>query len=93
MWNNLYFSLKYAHFGSNLVWFLIWILGKSCVSIPVTLVAVVHGLLSVTGFFLFVINKFMRKTSFSAKMWKAFTCLSLFMMIFCYVVILFGLLG
>ena len=27
MASTLYFSLKYAHFGSNLVWFIIWIFG------------------------------------------------------------------
>lgn len=30
MVTTLYFSLKYAHFGSNLVWFLMWIYGGTC---------------------------------------------------------------
>ena len=30
MVTTLYFSLKYAHFGSNLVWFIIWIVGGQC---------------------------------------------------------------
>lgn len=30
MITTLYFSLKYAHFGSNLVWFLMWLFGGSC---------------------------------------------------------------
>lgn len=93
MASTLYFSLKYAHFGSNIVWFLMWLFGETCVSIPVTLVAVIHGLLSFTGFLLFIINKFQRKTSFSAKLWKVFTCVSVTLMIVCYLIILFGLIG
>jgi hypothetical protein len=93
MWSNLYFSLKFAHFGSNIVWFIIWILGGSCDGLLITLVAVIHGLLSVTGFLLFIVNKIMKKTSFTAKMWKAFACISLFLMIFCYILILFDLMG
>jgi hypothetical protein len=30
MSTTLYFSLKYAHFGSNLVWFLMWVFGGAC---------------------------------------------------------------
>jgi hypothetical protein len=30
MASTLYFSLKYAHFGANLVWFIIWLMGGQC---------------------------------------------------------------
>jgi hypothetical protein len=33
MWSNLYFSLKFGHFGSNLVWFSMWFFaGGGCSS-------------------------------------------------------------
>jgi hypothetical protein len=57
------------------------------------LVALIHGLLSLTGVSLFLINKFLKKTSLTAKVWRAFTFVSLISMIFCYVIVLFGLLA
>jgi len=93
MITTLYFSLKYAHFGSNLVWFIIWIVGGLCESPLVMLVALIHGMLSFTGIILFVINKFLKKTSLTAKIWRAFTFVSLIAMVFCYVIVLFGLLA
>jgi hypothetical protein len=93
MATTLYFSLKYAHFGSNLVWFLIWVVGGSCESPLVMLVALIHGMLSLTGMILFGINKILKKTSLTAKIWRAFTFVSLIAMVFCYVVVLFGLLA
>jgi hypothetical protein len=36
MWSNLYFSLKFGHFGSNMVWFTMWFLvGGGCSSMLV----------------------------------------------------------
>ncbi len=93
MWSNLYFSLKYAHFGSNLTWFLIWVFGGSCESSLVMLIALIHGILSIAGLFLFLFNRFMKKTAFTAQVWKAFTFISLVAMIFCYVIVLLGLLA
>lgn len=57
------------------------------------LVALIHGMLSLAGMALFLINKFMKKTSFTAKVWRAFTFVSLIAMVFCYIIVLFGLLA
>jgi len=59
----------------------------------VMLIALIHGMLSIAGMALFLVNKFLKKTSFTAKIWKAFTFVSLIAMVFCYVVVLFGLLA
>jgi hypothetical protein len=57
------------------------------------LVALIHGMLSLTGMALFLLNKVLKKTSLTAKIWRAFTFVSLIAMLFCYVVVLFGLLA
>ena len=93
MWSNLYFSLKYAHFGSNIVWFCMWFTAGTCDSALVTLVALIHGILSVSGLLLFLINRFLKKTLFTAKVWRAFTFISLVAMVFCYAIILLGLMA
>jgi hypothetical protein len=93
MWSNLYFSLKYAHFGSNLVWFLMWIFGGNCESVLVMLVALIHGILSFFGIIIFLFNRFMKKTVLTAKIWRAFTFVSLIAMVFCYLMVLLGLLA
>lgn len=57
------------------------------------LIALIHGMLSITGLILFLLNRLLKKTAFTAKVWKAFTFVSLIAMIFCYVVVIFGLLA
>jgi hypothetical protein len=57
------------------------------------LIALIHGMLSLTGMVLLILNKFLKKTSLTAKIWRAFTFVSLIAMVFCYVVVLFGLLA
>lgn len=57
------------------------------------LIALIHGMLSLTGMVLFLTNKFLKKTSFTAKVWRAFTFVSLIAMVFSYVIVLFGLLA
>jgi hypothetical protein len=57
------------------------------------LVALIHGMLSLTGLSLLLLNKFLKKTALTAKIWKAFTFVSLIAMIFCYILVLFGLLA
>jgi uncharacterized membrane protein YbhN (UPF0104 family) len=56
-------------------------------------VALIHGILSFSGIIIFLFNRFMKKTALTAKIWRAFTFVSLIAMVFCYLMVLLGLLA
>lgn len=93
MWSTLYFGLKYGHFGSNLVWPLMWFLEPHhCASNLVGFVAFLHAMMSVIGLIMFISLFCLSKSSFSAKFWRYLTLLSLGVMAVCFLVILLGFL-
>lgn len=85
MWCNLYFALKFAHLGSNIVWTIFWIQCSFCNHILITMIGIIHLILSILGLISFVIMNFMRKTSRTAKLWKQLYVISILLMIVCYV--------
>ena len=85
MWTNLYFGLKYAHLGSNIIWTFMYFGAKaSCGQILIILIACIHGFISIIGFITFVFLKILKKTSFTAKCWKYIIIMSIILMFFCY---------
>lgn len=84
---NLYFVLKYAHFGCNVVWTYMWLAGNECNHLIVSVIGIIHGLLAVAGLVSFVVMNLMKKTTLTSKCWKQFYVISIFMMIFCYILI------
>ena len=93
MWANLYFALKYAHLGSNVVWTFMWIIGGSfCAHGLIALIASIHGLLSISGLVIFIVMIFLRKTSFTEKIWKYLMIFSIGAMLFCFLMCIFELL-
>lgn len=85
MWTNLYFGLKYAHLGCNLVWtFLYFTEHQKCGQFLILLIACIHGILSIIGMIMFLILKFLRKTSVTAKGWKVLMGSSIVLMLVCY---------
>ena len=90
MWINLYFGLKFAHLGCNIIWTFLWIQCSYCGYIIIAVIGIIHGVLSITGLISFVITNFMRKTSTTAKCWKAIYVISVVFMIFCYVASFIG---
>ena len=88
---NLYFVLKFAHFGSNIVWTFMWAQASNCHHFLVTLVGVVHGLLSVLALISFLVMNLMGKTTLTSKCWKQFYGISIAMMIVCYLVVILAI--
>lgn len=84
MWCNLYFALKFAHLGCNIVWAVFWIQCSFCNHIILFLIGIIHLLLSITGIISFIIMNFMKKTSRTAKLWKQLYVISILLMIVCY---------
>lgn len=86
---NLYFVLKYAHFGCNIVWAFLWAAGiNECQHFGVSLVGFLHGFLSVMGLVSFLVMNLMKKTSVTSKGWKQFYVISIIIMVFSYLLIL-----
>ena len=93
MWANLYFALKYAHLGSNVVWTFMWMIGGNfCAHGLIAMIACIHGILSISGLVIFIGLKFFRKTSFTEKVWKYLMILSIGAMLFCFLMCIFELL-
>ena len=93
MWTNLYLGIKFAHFGSNIVWPLMWFMEiNTCGSKFLSFIAIVHAVFSVIGFLTFVVLHLMSKSSFTASCWRKITIISIVMMVICYLVILLFLL-
>lgn len=90
MWCNLYFGLKFAHFACNIVWTFLWLQSLRCNNVFVAIIGVTHGFLSVTGLVCFVVLNFMRKNKFTALCWRQLYAISIFLMIFCYIVSFIG---
>lgn len=84
MWCNLYFALKFANLGCNLVWTFFW-LQNSCSNAFVSMIGAIHGFLSIVGLLIFVIFNFIGKKTSTARFWKQIFFLSIVLMIFCYV--------
>lgn len=90
MWCNLYFSLKFAHLGCNVIWTIFWIQCAFCGHILIGMIGIIHVVLSLIGLICFVVMNFMKKTSKTAKMWKQLYILSIILMIVCYVASFIG---
>lgn len=90
MISNLFIVLKYLHFGSNLVWLFIWIDSIECLRIELAMIAVIHTLLSMINVISLFVYKWFGKISSIVRCWKTSCAISLFMMLFCYLLILVG---
>jgi len=88
---HLFFILKYLHFGSNLVWTIIWLTAINCQSIIIALIALIHGIFSVINMGGLIAIKCMGKTSGVVKFWKLLTLISIFMMVLCLAFVIFGM--
>lgn len=91
MIGHLYMILKYLHCGSNLAWTIIWFTGLECDNVAVALIAIIHGLLSIINMLSLIGIKIYGKTSGVVRFWKKLTFISLIFMIFCYLIVLVGL--
>lgn len=93
MWANLYFGLKYAHLGSNIVWtFMFFGESNGCGQVLIAIIASIHGVISVIGLITFVVLKILRKTTCTAKCWKYIISISIICMLFCYLLCILELL-
>ena len=85
MWANIYFGLKYAHLGSNIVWTFMWFTAKSsCGQVIISIIASIHGILSITGLVSFIVMNMLKKTTCTAKGWKYLMIASIAAMLICY---------
>lgn len=91
MISNLFIVLKYLHFGSNIMWLVVWLTTLECLRIDVTLIAFIHALLSLGNAIALFLYRWVGKTQFIVKLWKTLCIGSLFLMIFCYLIVLLGL--
>lgn len=90
MVSNMYFGLKFAHFGCNIMWTFLWIQCMGCYNIFVTVIGVIHGILSIFGLLCFIVMNLMRKSRQTAKFWKQIYAISIVLMIFCYIISFLG---
>ena len=91
MWANLYLGLKFAHFGSNIIWTFMWLEATHCHHFVIGFVGFTHGFFSLIGIVSFLIMNFMGKTQLTSKYWKYLYAISLFAMILCYLLVLIAL--
>ena len=62
MWANLYLGLKFAHFGSNIIWTFMWLEGTHCHHFVIGFIGFAHAFLSIIGIVSFFIMNFIGKT-------------------------------
>jgi hypothetical protein len=91
MVSNLFIVLKFLHFGSNIVWFFIWTTTLECSRIDTALIVIVHSILSIANVVTLILYRWFGKTLAIVKFWKTLCVSSIFLMIFCYLVVLLGL--
>lgn len=87
---NMYFGLKFAHFGCNIMWTFLWIQSSSCNNFFVLAIGVIHGILSIFGLLCFIVMNLMRKSRQTARFWKQIYAVSIFLMILCYLMSFLG---
>ena len=85
MWCHMYFGLKFANLGCNIVWSIFWIKSSYCGNAFVAIIGAIHCILSVVGLISFVILNFAGKNTKTAKFWKQIFFISVALMLFCYV--------
>lgn len=90
MVSNMYFGLKFAHFGCNIMWTFLWIQSLNCYNIFVTAIGLIHGILSVFGLLCFIVMNLMRKSRQTARFWKQIYAVSILFMILCYLISFLG---
>jgi hypothetical protein len=88
MYFNLYFSLKFANLGCNIVWTAFWIQSSYCGSIFIAAIGFIHGVLSALGLLSFIVMSVLRKSTTTAKFWKQIYVVSIALMVFCFVIAL-----
>ncbi len=91
MISNLFIVLKFLHFGSNLMWLAVWASTLDCLRVDITIIAVIHTLLSLGNAIALIMYKLFGKTKAIVKFWNTLCIGSLFLMIFCYLIVLLGL--
>lgn len=91
MVSNLFIVLKFLHFGSNLLWLAVWASTLECLRIDITIIALIHTLLSLGNAITLSLYRWFGKTQNIVKFWNTLCIGSLFLMIFCYLVVLLGL--
>lgn len=87
MWSNLYFSLKFLNLGCNIIWSFMWFIENSESNAIPSLIAVVHGLISILNFCSLNAMNFMRKNETTAYCWRYIYIFSILMMAICYILI------
>lgn len=90
MWRNLYFVLKFAHLGCNIVWTIFWLQFVQCGHAIASVIGVIHAILSLVGLISFIILSIMKKTTTTAKCWRQLYIISIILMIVCYAISFVG---
>lgn len=90
MISNLFIVLKFLHFGSNIVWLFIWVGGIECARFDSDMVVTIHSLLSLVNIITLFLYRIYGKTLGIVRFWKTLCVASLFLMLFCYLVVLIG---
>lgn len=85
MYCNLYFGLKFVHFGGGIFWTFLWLQALSCGNVLLAFIGIIHGVLSVFGFVVFVIMNMIKKNSMTAKCWRQLYILSIVVLLLCYI--------
>ena len=91
MTGNLFIVLKLLHFGSNLIWTLLWSRTLYCFRVDIALVGLSHGLLSLLNAAALLFYRWQGKTAVAVKWWQSLCIVSAFVMAFCYMIVLLGL--
>jgi hypothetical protein len=88
MWINVYSGLKFAHLGANILWVFMWVAIQGCSGFIVSIIGILHLAFSLAGFLLFVVLKFLKKTSLATKVWKGVFVGSIVAMASCFLLAL-----
>lgn len=91
MVSNLFIVLKFLHFGSNILWFFLWLTSTKCDRVDFAIVGLVHAVLSVLNAATLLLYRWYGKTKGIVQFWKTLCVCSIFLMVLCYLIVLLGL--
>lgn len=92
MAGEIYFVMKFLHFGSNLIWTILsyTIIVNSYSHLEVTLVGLFHAVLSLSNFMFLIGVKVMARGLGHMKTWRVMALISVLTMMLCYMMVLLG---
>ena len=73
------------------MWFFLWTATLECMRIDIDLIAIIHAVLAVINVCTLFIYKMVGKSAGIVRFWKSMCIVSIFMMVFCYLIVLIGL--